>query len=138
MDTKFHYAFKVTDIETTIKFYHTILGCELGRQTKNWVDFNFYGHQISAHISDNIPELDYCGKVDNIKVPIPHFGCILSDSIFNELKNRLEKHKIDFIIKPQKRYDGKPGEQQTMFILDFSSNALEFKSFKNDNTVFSS
>ncbi len=136
METKFHLAFKVKDIESTIKFYHTILGCELGRQTEHWVDFNFFGHQLSAHVSDDIPALDYCGKVENLKVPIPHFGCILDNATFEDLKNRLEEHNVEFIFKPLTRYKGKSGEQLTLFILDYSSNALEFKSFKNNDAIF--
>ncbi len=136
MCCKFHLAFKVKDIKNTIKFYHTILGCTLGRQTKDWVDFDFFGHQLSAHVSDEIPELDYCGKVEGLKVPVPHFGCIVGHATFNDLKERLEKHQIDFIIKPQKRYKGKKGEQQTMFILDFSNNPLEFKNFDSDEDIF--
>lgn len=136
MDTKFHLAFKVKDIENTIRFYNTILGCEIGRQTKHWVDFDFFGHQLSAHVSDNIPKLDYCGKVENLEVPIPHFGCIVNNSTYNNIKDRLEKHNIDYVFKSQKRYKDKKGEQQTMFILDFSNNPLEFKSFENNQEIF--
>ena len=136
MDSKFHLAFKVKDIKSTIKFYHTILGCELGRQTAHWIDFDFFGHQLSAHISDKIPELDYCGNVEDLKVPIPHFGCIIDSTIFSVIKENLEKHKIDFVFKPQKRYKDKIGEQQTMFILDFSDNPLEFKSYENNSDIF--
>ena len=136
MDEKFHLAFKVKDIESTIKFYHTILGCEIGRQTKNWVDFDFFGHQLSAHVSNKIPELDYCGKVEDLKVPIPHFGCIVDDITFNKIKNSLEKHNIDFVFKPQKRYQNQEGAQQIMFILDYSNNPIEFKSFENKDAVF--
>jgi len=133
----FHYAFKVTDIQSTIRFYRDILGCELGRQTEHWVDFNFFGHQLSAHVSDNIPELDYCGQVDGVAVPSPHFGCLLTPDQFEDIKNRLMTNDIDFIIPPQIRYKGKPEEQQTMFILDFSNNPIEFKSFRNNEFVFS-
>ncbi len=136
MNSKFHYAFKVKDIKSTVSFYHDILGCELGRQTDHWVDFNFFGHQLSAHVSKNIPPLDYCGKVDNIKVPIPHFGCILSVLDFNTTKEKLHANNIHFVIEPQTRYKGKKGEQQTMFILDFSNNPIEFKSFSNPKEVF--
>lgn len=136
MDSKFHFAFKVKDIKTTIKFYHTILGCELGRQTEHWVNFNFFGHQLSAHVSNKIPELDYCGKAENLKVPIPHFGCIIDNSTFNDIRDRLEKHEIDFIFKAQERYKGKKGEQQTMFILDYSNNPLEFKIYENTKDIF--
>jgi hypothetical protein len=132
----FHYAFKVKDIESTKKFYHEILGCKLGRETKNWVDFDFFGHQLSAHISSNILELDYCGVVDGVSVPIPHYGCILEVKDFYLIANRLEKNDITFIIKPQIRYQGEVAEQTTMFVSDFSNNPIEFKSFKNPETVF--
>ena len=136
MSSKFHYAFKVKDIKSTVSFYHDILGCKLGRQTDHWVDFNFFGHQLSAHVSENITPLDYCGKVDNLKVPIPHFGCLLSTSDFNTTKEKLQANNIHFIIEPQTRYKGKKGEQQTLFILDFSNNPIEFKCYANENDVF--
>lgn len=136
MESKFHHAFKVKDIQSTIDFYHNILGCDLGRQTSDWVDFDFFGHQLSAHVSTEIPALDYCGKVDGLKVPIPHFGAILDHERFNQVKNRLENNDIDFIVLPQKRYEGKKGAQQTMFILDYSNNPLEFKSFEHNQEVF--
>ncbi|GAA4236533.1 VOC family protein [Postechiella marina] len=136
MTSKFHLAFKVKDIKSTVTFYKTILGCELGRQTTDWVDFNFFGHQLSAHVSKQIEALDYCGKVDLLKVPIPHFGAIIDQKSFIKLKNRLQKHKIDFIVNPQKRFKDKKEEHQTMFILDFSNNSIEFKSFHNNNEIF--
>jgi len=133
----FHFAFKVKDIESTRKFYIDILGCKEGRSTEFWIDFDFFGHQLSAHVSYNIPDLDYCGKVDGINVPIPHFGCLLNREQFDKLENRLKSEKVEFVIKPQKRYEGKVGEQMTMFIFDFSGNSLEFKSFTNTIEVFS-
>ncbi|WP_291869289.1 VOC family protein [Maribacter sp.] len=136
MNGIFHLAFKVKDIKSTILFYHNILGCSLGRQTDNWVDFNFFGHQISAHVSKNISELDYCGKVEGLKVPIPHFGCILEPEDFKTIKSRLEKSDIPFLVPPQTRYKNNRGEQQTMFVLDPSNNALEFKSFSNAEAIF--
>ncbi len=136
MNSRFHYAFKVKDIVSTIHFYHHILGCKLGRQTEHWVDFDFFGHQLSAHVSEDIPDLDYCGHVDDLKVPIPHFGCIITEKEFDDLKQRLLSNQIEFIVKPQTRYKGKKGEQQTMFILDFSRNPLEFKSFKKEDEIF--
>lgn len=132
----FHYAFKVKDIESTKKFYIDILGCNQGRYTENWIDFDFFGNQLSAHISDNFPALDYCGKVDGINVPIPHFGCLLETEVFKKIQAKLESEKINFIVKPQKRYEGKVGEQLTMFVFDFSGNPLEFKSFSNDDEIF--
>lgn len=134
--TAFHYAFKVKDIESTINFYHNILQCKIGRQTENWVDFDFFGHQLSAHISKRITNLDYCGLVDGIQVPIPHFGCILSTNDFNFIKKQLEEHDVKFLVKPQTRYKNLKGEQQTMFILDYSNNPIEFKCFTNDKEVF--
>ncbi len=135
--SSFHYAFKVKDIKTTRNFYVEILGCEEGRSTESWIDFNFFGNQLSAHISDNFPALDYCGKVDGISVPIPHFGCLLEIEEFKHIQQKLEKEKITFIVKPQKRYEGKTGEQLTMFVFDFSGNPIEFKAFSNNSEIFS-
>ncbi|MEP3389564.1 MAG: VOC family protein [Reichenbachiella sp.] len=132
----FHYAFKVKDIESTRKFYVDILGCEEGRSTETWIDFNFFGHQLSAHLSDDIPPLDYCGKVDGINVPIPHFGCLLSLENFQKVRKQLETAQIEFLVKPQERYKGQTGEQYTMFVFDLSGNPLEFKSFKDEGEVF--
>ena len=132
----FHYAFKVKDIESTRNFYVDILGCKEGRSTTTWIDFDFFDNRLSAHISDNFPELDYCGKVDGISVPIPHFGCLLDMDVFVRIQKKLESEKIDFVVEPQKRYQGKIGEQLTMFILDFSGNPLEFKSFSNPDEIF--
>lgn len=136
MNTNFHYAFKVKDIESAKRFYHDLLGCELGRETENWVDFNFFGHQLSAHVSAQMPALDYCGKVDGVKVPIPHFGCIISSHDFEHIAQKLKENKVNFIIEPQIRYAGKTGEQKIMFVLDFSGNPLEFKCFKNEEEIF--
>lgn len=133
----FHYAFKVKDIESTRKFYVELLGCKEGRFTSSWIDFNFFGHQLSAHISDHLPSLDYCGQVDGTSVPIPHFGCLLSIDDFKKIQRKLELANTEFIIKPQIRYEGKTGEQWTMFVLDYSGNPLEFKAFSNMDEVFS-
>ena len=134
--TPFHLAFKVKDIESTRKFYVDLLGCSEGRSTEHWIDFNFFGHQLSAHISANIPALDYCGKVDGISVPIPHFGCVLPTQQFKEIQQRLEKANFEFVVKPYTRYEGKTGEQLTMFIIDYSGNPIEFKAFKNQEEMF--
>jgi len=133
----FHYAFKVKDLESTRQFYVNILGCEEGRSTENWIDFNFFGNQLSAHVSENIPEADYCGKVDEISVPVPHFGCLLSAEEFDTIEQQLRQANIEFIVKPYTRYAGETGEQRTMFVFDFSGNPLEFKSFSNEGEVFS-
>ena len=135
--TPFHFAFKIKDIESTRKFYTQILGCKEGRSTEHWIDFDFFGHQLSAHISKQIPALDYCGKVDGVSVPIPHFGCLVSNEQFEAIKERLINNDISFIVPPQTRYKGQPGEQKTMFVLDYSNNPIEFKSFRNEEEIFS-
>ncbi|MFK8045594.1 MAG: VOC family protein [Crocinitomicaceae bacterium] len=132
----FHYAFKVKDLESTRRFYCKILGCKEGRSANTWVDFDFFGHQLSAHVSDNIVELDYCGIVDGLKVPIPHFGCLLLPSQFETVKQSLLSNEIEFLIQPQVRYEGEKGEQSTMFLLDFSGNPIEFKSFTKQAEIF--
>lgn len=133
----FHLAFKVKDIAFTRKFYVELLSCPEGRCTENWIDFDFYGHQLTGHVSENFPDLDYCGKVDGANVPIPHFGCVLSIAQFETLQQTFEKNHLEFILKPQIRYAGQTGEQRTMFVFDFSGNPLEFKAFSNDSEVFS-
>ncbi|TLU61286.1 dioxygenase [Thalassotalea litorea] len=135
MSSIFHYAFKVKDLASTRAFYIDILGCEEGRSTDTWVDFDFFNNQLSAHIG-SVDALDYCGKVDGVSVPIPHFGCVLAPEQFSILAQKLEQAKVEFIIKPQLRYQGKRGQQQTMFVLDFSGNPLEFKSFEDETEVF--
>ncbi|MGS0747464.1 VOC family protein [Halpernia sp. GG3] len=136
MKFPFHFAFKVKDLESTRKFYIEILGCEEGRSTETWVDFNFFSHQLSAHISSEFPALDFCGKVDGILVPIPHFGCVLDEITFKDIQEKLENTGVDFLIKPKIRYAGKVGEQTTMFVFDFSGNPLEFKMLSNETQLF--
>ena len=132
----FHLAFKVKDIESTRKFYVNLLGCKEGRSTENWIDFSFFGNQLSAHVSEIFPALDYCGKVDGINVPVPHFGCLLEKNEFDRIQGKFESENIEFVVRPYKRYEGRIGEQLTMFVFDFSGNALEFKSFSSNNEVF--
>lgn len=132
----FHYAFKVKDLESTRAFYIELLGCKEGRSTETWVDFDFFGNQLSAHVSDNIPDLDYCGTVDGVDVPIPHFGCIVSMDVFEQIERQLQENDVHFVIPPQTRYPDAVGEQRTMFVLDQSGNPIEFKAFSNDKEVF--
>jgi uncharacterized protein len=132
----FHYAFKVKDIDSTRAFYVNILGCAEGRSTERWIDFEFFGNQLSAHISENIPAADYCGSVDGVSVPIPHFGAVISMEEFNSIEKKMTEQTIEFIVKPQTRYASLKGEQKTMFVLDYSGNALEFKAFKNESEMF--
>ena len=138
MNNSFHYAFKVRDIKSTRKFYTEILGCKEGRSTESWVDFDFFGNQISAHVGQVDKKLDYCGNVDGISVPIPHFGCLLTEGQFELTRQKLEETNIEFVVKPQTRYEGQSSQQLTMFVLDFSGNPLEFKSFKDKNNVYCS
>ncbi|NEQ54086.1 MAG: dioxygenase [Leptolyngbya sp. SIO3F4] len=136
MNNSFHYAFKVKDLESTRRFYGDILGCKEGRSTDSWVDFDFFGHQLSAHVGDTGSNIDYCGDVDGISVPIPHFGCLLTNDQFNHIQQNLQTANIKFIVKPQIRYVGQTTQQYTMFILDFSGNPLEFKSFEDASKVY--
>lgn len=132
----FHHAFLVKDIASTRRFYGKVLGCREGRSTTTWVDFDFFGNQISAHISTRRPKPVKCGHVDTIVVPIPHFGAILTMREFKKLAARLKKVHTKFVIAPMLRYKGKPGEQMTMFLYDPSGNALEFKAFTNPKDVY--
>lgn len=136
MSNSFHYAFKVKDLDSTRKFYKDILGCREGRSTESWVDFDFFGNQISAHVGQVSSEMDYCGDVEGISVPIPHFGCLLTENQFRVIQQKLETANIKFIVKPQTRYEGKKAQQYTMFVIDFSGNPLEFKSFQDESQVY--
>lgn len=132
----FHFAFFVRDLSSTRHFYGGILGCREGRSTESWVDFDFFGNQISAHTTGKVTPTQNTGQVEGIQVPMPHFGAILPWERFNEVVGRIRSAKLSFILEPRTRYPGQPGEQATMFLLDPSGNALEFKSFKNPEHVF--
>ncbi len=131
----FHLAFPVKNIRETKSWYTNILGCSIGRESERWIDFNFFGHQISAHLSEK-SDLIVHNKVDNQEVPSRHFGVILTPSDWNILAKRLTELEADFIIEPYTRFKGEKGEQSTLFIKDPSDNYLEFKSFKNDAMIF--
>ena len=133
----FHLAYTVRDLESSRKFYGDLLGCQEGRSTESWVDFDFFGNQLSLHIGQTIKQLESDSKVDNVEVPLPHFGCVLDWDLFHNLADKLKSAGIVFIIEPTIRFEGMPGEQATMFLEDYSQNALEFKSFRNPNEVFS-
>ncbi len=132
----FHYSFFVRDLVSTRQFYGMILGCKEGRSTETWVDFDFFGNQISAHTTGPVtPTLD-AGIVEGVAVPMPHFGAILPWDGFHALAERIREAGTPFVIEPRIRFVGQPGEQATMFLLDPSRNALEFKSFRNPEHVF--
>ena len=126
------------DLESTRRFYGTLLGCREGRSTETWVDFDFFGSQISVHTTGTVAPLQNTGEVEGIKVPMPHFGAILPWDDFHALAARLRGAGTAFIIEPRVRFAGQPGEQATMFFLDPSGDALELKSFRNPDGVFAS
>ena len=131
----FHLAFPVKDLEEAKGWYSDILGCSIGRESREWVDIDFYGHQIVAHLSEKIGST-HSNEVDGHNVPVRHFGIILTREKWKKLKNDLTSKEVNFIIKPNTRFKGSKGEQSTMFIEDPSGNTLEFKSFRNDSMVF--
>ncbi len=133
----FHLAYTVNDLDSTRRFYGDLLGCQEGRSTESWVDFDFFGNQLSLHIGQTIKELESDSRVDNVEVPLPHFGCVIDWDLFHNLADKLKSAGILFITEPTIRFEGMPGEQATMFLEDYSQNALEFKSFRNPNEVFS-
>lgn len=132
----FHLAFPVNDIPEARRFYGDLLGCSEGRSSTKWVDFNFFGHQLVAHLAPEDVGHKALSDVDGHKVPARHFGAILPMPEWEALADRLTKAGIDFIIKPYVRFKGEVGEQATMFFLDPSGNALEFKSFADMSQVF--
>tara|TARA_B100000941_G_scaffold290896_1_gene275674 strand:+ start:1979 stop:2395 length:417 start_codon:yes stop_codon:yes gene_type:complete len=136
MINPFHLAFPIKDIEKTKRFYKNVLGCEIGRESDSWVDFNFFGHQLSAHIKPDELTNTKKNKVDGKSVPVRHFGVVLDWEDWHSLSKKLQDLKIKFIIDPYIRFEGEVGEQATMFFLDPSGNALEFKSFKDSNQLF--
>lgn len=132
----FHFAFFVRDLASTRRFYGDVLGCREGRSTDTWVDFDFFGSQISAHVTGPVTPTTDAGLVDGVHVPMPHFGALLEWDRFQEVADRIRRAKLPFIIEPRVRYPGQPGEQMTMFLRDPSGNALEFKSFRHPEHVF--
>ena len=135
MLSPFHLAFPVNDIEATRKFYTEVIGCSVGRQAERWIDFNFFGHQISAHLVDDLQSVA-TNSVDGESVPSRHFGLVLNWDKWHELVDKLNNNKMDYLIEPTIRFKGEVGEQATLFILDPSANALEFKSFKDPEKLF--
>ncbi|WP_108398486.1 VOC family protein [Devosia submarina] len=131
----FHMAFAVKDKETTRHFYGEIIGCKVGREAENWIDFDFFGHQLSAHIN-NDPKPQAKSKVGNDMVPLHHFGAVLPWDVWNGLIERLRNASYAFVMEPKIRFENEPGEQGTFFLLDPSGNALEFKSFRNPDAIF--
>lgn len=134
----FHLAFPIRDLESTRAFYRDVIGCREGRSAETWIDFDFFGHQISAHLVPGAGKDAAVNPVDGHGVPIPHFGAILSMNEWHRLKDRFEQNGIEFGVAPHIRWQGQPGEQATMFVRDPSGNALEFKAFGKEDEIFSS
>ena len=131
----FHLAIPVNNLEDCRTFYREVLGCNEGRSSNHWVDFDFFGHQLVIHYKESISEV-ISNPVDGKEVPIPHFGIVLDMNSFKELSRKLIEKNISFIIEPYVRFEGEIGEQATMFFKDPSGNALEFKAFKNMDQLF--
>jgi uncharacterized protein len=138
MNIPFHLAFPIKDIEETRKFYQDVLGCKVGRSAEKWIDFDFFGHQISAHVKPEELKHASTNQVDGDNVPVRHFGAILPWTQWHDLADSLKEFGIKFIIEPHIRFKGEVGEQATMFFLDPSGNALEFKSFQDESRIFAS
>ena len=136
MNPPFHLAFPVSSLIDTREFYENLLGCPVGRTAERWIDFNFYGHQITAHLKPEEVHTAQQNEVDGDQVPVRHFGAILEWGDWEALAERLKAEDIQFIIEPHVRFKGEVGEQATMFFLDPSGNALEFKSFKDQSQIF--
>ena len=132
----FHLAFPVHDLSAARAFYGELLGCPEGRSSSEWVDFNLYGHQVVAHLAPDQTGLAVTNAVDGDNVPVRHFGVVLSMDEWQALADKLKKAGQSFIIEPHVRFKGQVGEQATMFFLDPSGNALEFKAFKDMSSLF--
>ena len=132
---RFHLAIPVDDLDAASHFYGEVLGCPQGRSADTWIDWNLYGHQLVTHIHEGAGVATR-NPVDGHDVPVPHFGVLLDVASFHELATRLTDAGRAFVIEPYLRFEGLPGEQWTMFLLDPAGNALEFKAFAHDDHVF--
>lgn len=135
--TPFHLAFPVPCLTEARAFFTGVLGCTEGRSAARWVDFDFFGHQISAHLAEEANHLKHHNGVDGDRVPCRHFGLIVKWDDWEALKDRFEKNGSTFVIKPKIRFRGEPGEQGTMFVQGPGDNVLEFKTFRDFGGIFS-
>ncbi len=131
----FHLAFPVHDLAAARRFYGDLLGCDEGRSSEHWVDFNFFGHQIVAHLAPAECAAPTRAEVDGKQVPVRHFGLVLDMQAWSDLAERLSG-QVEFVIDPYTRFVGEPGEQATMFFRDPSGNAIELKAFANREQLF--
>ncbi|MDZ7668497.1 MAG: VOC family protein [Gammaproteobacteria bacterium] len=133
----FHLAIKVRDLARAREFYGDLLQCPEGRSADTWIDFNLYGHQLVCHLAGGLDDPLQHNPVDGDAVPVPHFGVVLNPDAWQALADRLSDAGVEFVIEPRVRFKGQPGEQATMFLLDPSGNALEFKAFADiDGQLF--
>jgi extradiol dioxygenase family protein len=132
----FHLAFPVDDLVAARQFYGTFLGCPEGRSSESWIDFDFYGHQVVAHLSPEEVRAARANQVDGHAVPVRHFGVVLAWDAWHTLADRLNAARVKWVIEPGIRFKGEVGEQATMFLLDPAGNALEFKAFKDPSRIF--
>ena len=132
----FHLAFPVHDLQAARDFYGGLLGCPEGRSSPEWIDFDLYGHQVVAHLAPNECARAATNAVDGDDVPVRHFGVVLSMPEWQALAERLREARVRFVIEPHVRFKGQVGEQATMFFLDPSGNALEFKAFEDPSQLF--
>jgi extradiol dioxygenase family protein len=132
----FHLAFPVHDLDEARAFYGGVLGCPEGRSAGHWIDFDFFGHQIVTHLARDMAPRGQSNPVDGHDVPVPHFGAVLGMEEWQELADRLRAAGTEFVIEPTIRFAGQPGEQATMFFLDPSGNALEFKAMRDPAKLF--
>jgi extradiol dioxygenase family protein len=137
MHSLFHFAFHVTDLDEARRFYGDVLGCQEGRSTETWVDFDFFSHQISLHLGEPF-KTTLTGLVGEHLVPMPHFGLVLQKADWQELAERLKSRSMQFVVEPHLRFAGQPGEQWTMFFLDPFGNPIEVKGFADFETVYAS
>jgi extradiol dioxygenase family protein len=132
----FHLAFPVDDLAAARRFYGELLGCPEGRSAEQWVDFDLHGHQIVAHLAPEAVRARATNRVDGEDVPVPHFGLVLPMEQWRRLAQRLQAAEVEFVIPPTIRFEGQPGEQATMFLLDPAGNALEFKAMADPEKLF--
>jgi extradiol dioxygenase family protein len=132
----FHLAFPVRDLAAARAFYGGLLGCPEGRSAEHWVDFDFFGHQIVAHLAPGMAQPDHDNPVDGHDVPVPHFGAVLAMPAWTALAERLRAGGVAFVIEPTVRFAGLPGEQATMFFRDPSGNAIEIKAMRDPESLF--
>ena len=132
----FHLACPVRDLDVARTFYGDLLGCPEGRSSAHWIDYDFFGHQIVAHLAPGMEPRRHSNEVDGHDVPVPHFGVVLSMEEWKALAEKLRTRGVEFVIEPSIRFEGQPGEQATMFFLDPSGNALEIKAMRDPAKLF--